>query len=204
MPMMTVPSLAPGARTLPGNLRVPEGHAYGWHRLHQNLAPLTEPPIPVDPRIALSGLGDCAVDPSTGMLTDITTGAACTDTTGYIDPTTLQNTINQLPVGPSGLYQPVTVYSANPDGSTTQQSMTPAQLTALINAGSSSLTRVLAIAQGGTVLANGTTIGSPQAAALAAQQSALNLSTAGLSGVLSNPIVLIGGLAVVALLMSRR
>lgn len=63
MSMMNVPSLAPGARSLPGELRVPNGNAYGWHRLHQNLAPLTEPPtlagigddpIPVDPPIAIS------------------------------------------------------------------------------------------------------------------------------------------------------
>jgi hypothetical protein len=63
MSMLTVPSLAPGARTLPGELRVPHGNAYGWHRLHQNLAPLTEPPtlaglgdttIPVDPPITIS------------------------------------------------------------------------------------------------------------------------------------------------------
>lgn len=200
MSMMTVPSLAPGARTLPGELRVPHGEAYGWHRLHQNLAPLTEPPthlIPVDPRITLSGLGDCVDDMGNSV-------PCATDGGGYVDPATLQNVIDQLPVGPSGLYGPVTIYTQDSGGNTTSQSMTPAQLTALINAGSSSLQRVLAITQGGSVLANGSIIGSQQAAALAANQAALNVSTAGLSGVLSNPIVLIGGLAVIALVLSRK
>lgn len=195
MSMMTVPSLAPGARTLPGELRVPNGNAYGWHRLHNNLAPLTEPPthIPVDPRIALSGLGEFCDD----------SGICYPDTTGgtYLDPTAVLPQLSQIPTESP---YPVVISSADANGNITTQSMSPAQLTALINAGSNSLQRILAITQGGSVLANGSIIGSQQAAALAANQAALNVSTAGLSGVLSNPIFLIGGLAVVALLMSRR
>ena len=43
---MDVPSLAPGARTLPAELRtpqhIPRGNAWGWHRLHENLTPVTD------------------------------------------------------------------------------------------------------------------------------------------------------------------
>lgn len=198
MSMMYTPSLAPGARTLPVGLRDFRGNFDGFHRLYGNMAPLTEAP---DPRISLSGLGDCAIDPSTGLLSDLVTGAACTDTTGYLDPTTVLPQLSQIPTESP---YPVVITTANTDGSTSTQSMTPAQLTALINAGSSSLQRILAITQGGSVLANGSIIGSSQAAALAAQQSALNISTAGLAGVLSNPVVLIGGLAVLVLMMSRK
>ncbi len=195
MSMMTVPSLAPGARTLPGELRVPGGNAWGWHRLHQNLAPLTEPPT-IDPRIALSGLGEFC-DDSGICYPDVSGGS-------YLDPGTIQNTIDQLPVGPQGVYTgPLVVYSATPTGGTTSQSMTPAQLTALINAGSNDLTRVLAITQGGSVLANGSIIGSQQAAALAANQAALNVSTAGLSGLLSSPMVPMAIIAVVAVLVLK-
>ena len=48
MSMMHVPSLEPGARTLPIGLRDPHGNAHGWHRLHGNLAPVTEMPSHID------------------------------------------------------------------------------------------------------------------------------------------------------------
>lgn len=190
MSMMTVPSLAPGARTLPDGLRN-FGHRNGAQRLYGNMAPLTEAP---DPRISL---GDFCDD----------SGICYPDVAGgdYVDSATLQSVIAQLPVGPSAVYTgPIVVSSADANGNITSQSMTPAQLTALINAGSNDLTRVLAITQGGSVLANGSIIGSSQAAALAAQQSALNISTAGLAGALSNPVVLFGGMFVLGFLLTSR
>lgn len=195
MSMMTVPSLAPGARTLPDGLRN-FGHRNGAQRLYGNMAPLTEAP---DPRISL---GDCVDD------IDTDTGMAC----GFVDASTLglcfpggvdANGNTVVSCGSGNSTAPVVITTQNSDGSTSSQSMTPAQLTALINAGSSSLTKILAITQGGSVLANGSIIGSQQAAQLAAAQSALNISTAGLAGVLSNPLVLIGGLAFAVLLMNR-
>ena len=196
MSMLSVPSLAPGARTLPGELRVPEGNAYGWHRLHQNLAPLTEPPT-IDPRIALSGLGEFCddsgicypdsvpVDYGTGggQIIDVTTGLP-------IDP----NTYNSNP----------TVIVQNPNGTTSAQSMTPAQLTALINAGSNSLLKILAVTQGGSVTGSGI-YGATQTGNIAAgfPQNQLNIGGAGVSGFLSSPILLLG-IGIVAILALKK
>lgn len=196
MSMMYTPTLAPGARTLPINLRDHRAGSHGAYRLHGNMAPVTEHPL--NPMAGgMAGLGEFCDD----------SGICYPDVTGgtYLDPTTIQSTIDQLPVGPSGVYTgPIIVSTADPSGNITSQSMTPAQITALINAGSTSLQRVLAITQGGSVLANGSIIGSQQAAQLAAAQSGLNISTAGLSGLFSNPVVLLGGLALVVVLMSRK
>ena len=193
MSMMMVPSLAPGARTLPIGLRDPRGAANGWHRLHGNMAPMTE--YPVDPRIALSGLGItcdengvCTLDP-----TDLA------NTGGYVDPSTIQ--LSQIPTESP---YPVVLTTANPDGSTSTQSMSPAQLAALINSSSASLSKILAITQGGSVLANGSIIGSQQAAQLAAAQSSLGITSAGVAGLFSNPMVVIGGLGLVLILMMGR
>ena len=76
MSMVNTASLEPGARSLPAELRVPRGNAWGWNRLHGNLTPVTEggrrfhppsrgvsgigadpigplPPIPVDLPVAV-------------------------------------------------------------------------------------------------------------------------------------------------------
>lgn len=194
MSMMYTPSLAPGARTLPIGLRDFRGDSDGFYRLQGNMAPLTERP---DPRIALSGLGItcdengvCTLDAG-----DYDNGG------GYVDPSTVLPQLSQIPTESP---YPVIITSANPDGSTSTQSMTAAQLAALINSSSASLSKVLAITQGGSVLANGSIIGSSAAAQLAAAQSTLGISAAGLTGLFSNPIVLIGGLAVLVLMMSRK
>lgn len=192
MSMMNVPSLAPGARTLPGELRTPNGNAYGWNRLHQNLAPLTEPPthIPVDPRIALSGLGEFCDD-----------SGICYPDGGYVDPGTFD--VGQIPTESPW---PVVVTTQTPSGGQQSTSMTPAQLTALINAGSQSIQRILAITQGGTVLANGSIIGSQGAAQIAASQvpyGSLNVSGAGISGILSSPVVLLAGAALLAVVVLK-
>lgn len=151
MSMMTVPSLAPGARTLPGELR---GNARGWNRLHSNLAPLTEGP---DPRIALSGVGD------------------------WYDE--------------SGIPMATPVYGAPPPGGGTDWG-------SIIGAGTTSLEHILAITQGGSVTNSGI-YGSQQTGNIAAAQvpyGSLNVSTAGISGILSSPIVL-AGLALVAFMV---
>ena len=215
MSMMMVPSLAPGARTLPIGLRDPRGSANGWHRLHGNMAPMTEHPIPVDPRIALSGLGITCDE--NGVCTLDATDYS--NTGGYVDTSTL---VGVGPLAPGETYDPgslaailaaantsnpsapVVITTANPDGSTSTQSMTPAQLTALINSSSASLSKILAITQGGSVLANGSIIGSQQAAQLAAAQSSLGITSAGVAGLFSNPMVVIGGLGLVLILMMGR
>lgn len=190
MSMMNVPSLAPGARTLPIGLRNFRGNHDGFHRLHGNMAPLTERP---DPRIALSGVGEFCDD----------SGICYPDSAGgtYLDPSTID--LSQIPTESP---YPVVMTTADANGNISSQSMTPAQLTALINAGSSSLQRILAITQGGSVLANGSIIGSQQAAQIAAAQvpyGSLNVSTAGLSGILSSPVVLLAGAALLAVVLLK-
>jgi hypothetical protein len=209
MSMISTPSLAPGARTLPIGLRVPEGNAYGWHRLHGNMAPLTEHPI-YDPRVSLSGItcDENGVCQSDGI-----------DSGGYVDTSTL---VGVGPLAPGENYDPgslaailaassaanpgapVVVTSAGPNGTIQSQSMTPAQLTALINAGSTSLQKVIALTQGGSVLANGSIIGSQQAAQLAAAQSGLNITSAGLTGMLSSPMLPIAIMGIVAVMLLKK
>lgn len=186
MSMMYTPTMEAGARTLPINLRDPRAGSHGLYRLHGNMAPVTEHPI------NLSGLGMFCDD--TGLCT-----LDSTDTGGYVDPSTIQ--LSQIPTESP---YPVVVSTEGPGGLVQSQSMTPAQLTALINAGSTSLQRILAITQGGSVLANGSIIGSQGAAQLAAAQSGLQISTQGLSGVLSNPLVLLGGLGIIALVLLKK
>lgn len=74
MSMVHTATLEPGARSLPAELRVPRGNAWGWNRLHGNLTPVTQggkrftppsrgvsglgideplPPIPVDLPVAV-------------------------------------------------------------------------------------------------------------------------------------------------------
>jgi len=200
MSMMTVPSLAPGARTLPGELRVPGGNAWGWHRLHQNLAPLTEPPtqIPVDPRIALSGLGEFCDD--SGICYPDSVPVDYGSTSGVIYSAT-----TGLPVDPAEFGTSPTVIYQNPNGTTSSQTMTPAQLTALINAGSSSLLKILAVTQGGSVTNSGI-YGATQTGNIAASFPAnqLSIGGAGISGALSSPMLLIGVGLVALLVLSKR
>lgn len=187
---LTVPSLAPGARTLPIGLRDHHVDRNGWARLRGNMAPLTEHPINIDPRIALSGVGEFCDD----------SGICYPDVTGgtYLDPSTFD--VGQIPTESP---YPVVLTTADPSGNVTSQSMTPAQLTALINAGSISLQRILAITQGGSVLANGSIIGSQQAAQLAAAQSGLSITSQGLTGLLSSPMVPIAIMSIVAALLLK-
>jgi len=190
MPMISTPSLSPGARTLPHDLRIPHGNAYGWYRLHSNVAPVSEPPT-----YGVSGLGGITCDEN-GVCTFDSGGDPGG---GYVDPSWIQT--SQIPTESP---YPVVMTSVDPSGQIQTQSMTPAQLTALINAGSASLQKIIALTQGGSVLANGSIIGSQQAAQLAAAQSGLSITSGGLSGMLSNPIILIGGLAVIALILTRK
>ncbi len=180
MSMMTVPSLAPGARTLPGELRVPGGNAYGWHRLHQNLAPLAEPPT-------LAGLGEFCDD-----------SGIC-----YPDPVSSDPTI-QISQIPTETPWPV-VFTQDPTGTVQQQQMSPAQLTALINAGSNSLLKILAVTQGGSVTNSGI-YGATQTGNIAAgfPQNQLNIGGAGVSGFLSSPMMLIGVGLVALLVLSKK
>lgn len=184
MSMMYTPTMDAGARTLPINLRDSRAAHHGLYRLHGNMAPVTEHPI------NLSGLGMFCDD--TGLCT-----LDSTDTGGYVD-------LSQISQIPTESPYPVVVSTEGPGGLVQSQSMTPAQLTALINAGSASIQRILAITQGGSVLANGSIIGSQGAAQLAAAQSGLQISTQGLSGVLSNPLVLLGGLGIIALVLLKK
>lgn len=186
MSMMYTPTMDAGARTLPINLRDYRAGHSGAYRLHGNMAPVTEHPI------NLGALGVCDGEyDEFGYPCSIPTG-------GYVDPSTIN--ISQIPTESP---YPVVVTTQTPNGGQSSTAMTPAQLTALINAGSSSLQRILAITQGGSVLANGSIIGSQQAAQLAAAQSGLNISTQGLSGFLSSPMVPMALIAVVAVLLLK-
>ncbi len=173
MSMMHVPSLAPGARTLPIGLRVPEGNAYGWHRLHGNLAPLTEPPthVPVDFPVGfhpgMAGLGYYDAN-----------GDWQPDESPY--PVVMDSGAGTVPY----------------TGSTP-----PVDWASIIAAGTLGIDKTLAITQGGSVTGSGI-YGSTQTANVAAgfPQNQLNLSGAGISGMLSSPMLLIG-LGLLAVLM---
>lgn len=230
MSMMTVPSLAPGARTLPGELRIPHGYAYGWHRLHQNLAPLTEPPVH-DPRVSLSGFGDVtipvdppiSVSPRTFPNLPSQAAQAAVDAVAKINARYGGNAAAAVAVvlahfGPqvapqavaslqafltrqglsglgyydaNGVWQPdESPYPVVTDTGTTSASST--DWASIIAAASQGINQTLAITQGGSVTGSGI-YGSTQTANVAASYppNQLNIGGAGVSGILSSPMLLL-------------
>jgi hypothetical protein len=177
MSMISVPSLAPGARTLPAGLRDDYGNHDGWQRLHGNMAPLTEPPahIPVDIRVPMPPI--------------------------YADE---QGNWQHEQRGVSGLgyydaggtwipdETPYPVVFSDPAPYTP-----PVDWASIIASGTHSLADILAITQGGSVTPQGV-YGSPQTATVAAgtyPAGQLNIGGGGISGILSSPMILllIGG-----------
>lgn len=227
MSMMTVPSLAPGARTLPGELRVPNGNAYGWHRLHQNLAPLTEPPsgvgdtIPVDPPITLSPrnfpnlppqAAQAALDAISKVAAHYSPQAAVAVAAvlANFGPQVAPQAVASLQAflarqgvaglsgigyyDASGIWQPdESPYPVVMDsGGTTSGTSGSIDWASIIAAGTTGLNQTLAITQGGSVTGSGI-YGSQQTANVAASYppNQLNIGGAGVSGVLSSPMLLL-------------
>lgn len=203
---VTVPSMAPGARSLPAELLVNESGHYPWNRGQQFAWQRLAAGQHINPGIprmtGLRGLGDCegGIDTDTGQscaTIPVFDGSSPTDTgiTPTVNPYTPAESPYPVVTGDS----PITVTTQNASGGVSTQTMTPAQYAALIASSASSLTKVLAVTQGGTVLANGTIIGSAQSGAIAAAAS--NPLAAGTNALLSSPLILllIGGAVLLAM-----
>jgi hypothetical protein len=197
MSMVSVPSLEAGARSLPAELR---SHHDGWDRLHKNLTPVTDgghigPNVyhALNPGGGLHGLGD-TFTAADGSVYDSNTGALVYDASASVPDVTIPSlpTADYFPpvdLAPQpGL--PV-IYSAPAPG----QPPAPVDYAKLINAGVLSLAQLTAIQQGGSVrTADGTIYGSSAGAVVSAGNPAaqLDVSTAGVKGLLSSPVLLIG------------
>lgn len=129
-------------------------------------------------------------------------GQGCYDT--YGNPIVCADgSISQVPTETP---YPVIFSDPTTGAPTSTAGMTPQQIAAMINASSNALTRTLAITQGGSISASGNIYGSPQTASIAAgfPQNQLAIGGAGVTGILSSPLLLMllaGGLL---LMMSGR
>ena len=224
MSMMTVPTLQPGERSLPAELRTRRGTGFASRRLQNGMRGVT-------------GIGDDSGDDSgddTGGSVFVGPIDPTTVTTLPLDSTTTAGALDTLATAPDVTLAPVAVtggtsvlpttaqtggdfiqappnYSAPAGYPTTYSGTTPPsaapsgyQWVQAANGAALNLAKVLAISQGGTVmqLPNGQQIISGASGA-----SNLSLSAAGLTGSISSflpYILLIGGAFLVINMMGKR
>lgn len=199
---LSVPSSAPGFKSLPAQLKVgavhpmlrlrasSPGYAGMWRRNYR-----------------LAGLGDdtTTVDPITGNVVTVPDPTASLPTSEDISSMVDQLSTINIPL-PGGYTGPTTV----PMGTTPPTAPAGYQWAQVLNAANQSIGQVLAIAQGGstTTLPNGLRIvqGSPQGAIASAGAGAAGM-IAQAQPFSVGSMVMIGGLAVVLILamqMGRR
>lgn len=192
MSMMHTPSLQPGERSLPAELRTMRGHDFAARRLRNGMRGVAG--------LGYGGLGDDSTPVDIPIDTPIDTSPVFPDTNFpvvSVDPSTIPLTATEPWTPPPGV--PVNVAAGQappsvPSGFQWVQAANNAGLT---------LAKVLAIGQGGTVmqLPNGQQVitGSPGSGALALSNSALT----GTIGAYLPYLLLAGGLVLVVSLMRR-
>ena len=247
---INTPSLAPGARSLPSELRTPRGHAFGWNRLHGNLTPVTQggtawlpqgrafqtgvngigaDQIPVDLPLEIRTFPNMKAATAHDALNAVAVvqaryspkaAAAVTAVLQRITGQASDAAVAALqrflarqasPLAGLGYYDANGVWQ--PDESPYPVVMSDPATASNIDWGSvisgvtTDITGLIAVTQGGSVSASGNIYGSPGTATAAAQAvpyGTLNVSGAGVSGILSSPLVLILLGVGVLMVMSKR
>lgn len=218
---LSVPSLQPGERSLPAELRTPPGHAYGLRRLQMNLVPSAQG---MRRAMGMRGLGcDCSVVDESGSCVDpepCNPGDTIAGGPGYIPTptptpittpaTTSTPNISCDSVSPSAMTAQQLIncgYTTLPSGALNtpltpaQAGLTPAQQAQLIAATGNAAVSLIRTATGGPYTVAGTNLvynpatGSLTTAAGANAVSTL-LAGGGALGLSSNTLLLVGGAAV--------
>lgn len=236
MSMMNVPSLAGGSRTLPAELRtpnIPHGNAWGWHRLHANLTPLTEggmsgigDTIPVDPAIRIfPNLASATAHDALNAVVQVqaryspqaaaAVAAALARIQGQAAPaaiTSLQRFLSRSQSGVAGLgycddsgtYCDESPYPVVM-GTGTYGTGSTIDWGAIIGGVTQDITGLIAVTQGGSVSSSGNIYGSAGTATVAAgfPQNQLNVSGAGVTGSIGTPLLLIG-IGLVAMMVLKK
>lgn len=225
MGRMATPSLYPGERSLPAELRTPSGSNFAQRRLAASLQPSANPTSWNDMRLrglmGVHGLGqDDSIDPGdTGVITDTNTSVnSIINDNSNIDALNLSSLTTDAGLSPASaaaLASSVSGYVSAPSGYTgatvvAPTASTPAapsgyQWAQLVNSEGNTLAKVLTIAQGGSsvTLPNGTQLLYGSAGSAASASGVLG-ALSSVTGLNSSTLLLVGAGVLVFFLMEGR
>lgn len=224
MGRMATPSLYPGERSLPAELRTPSGSNFAQRRLAASLQPSANPTSWNDMRLrglmGVHGLGQDSIDPGdTGVITDTNTSVnSIINDNSNIDALNLSSLTTDAGLSPASaqaLASSVSGYVSAPSGYTgatvvAPTASTPAapsgyQWAQLVNSEGNTLAKVLTIAQGGSsvTLPNGTQLLYGSAGSAASASGVLG-ALSSVTGLNSSTLLLVGAGVLVFFLMEGR